>query len=941
MRLSDFYAAVLPDEGKYVIAAIRRSTENGKPRKHIRHIVCDSLEEARQTTAALVKRKICVHYALASYRQGFHTGTKGRNVVRVRDNVCKLKALWFDIDFKGGLSDPTEVVAVLREFCSRTRMPAPSILVHSGNGVHVHWVLRQSIDLAQWQPIADSLKAAAKSLSIPVDFACISDSCRMPRPPGTRNYKAPETPKPVKPLYFSDKQYDHTYLEAVLASFNGSAAPAVLGTVPEYLHSTARYDPSLESGPTPYPTKSYLANIAKKCGVVAHYFATAGADCSEPEWVAGLQLAKHCDDGELHYHAISEGYAGYDREETDEKWGQRLANAAGPTLCDTFAGYRPDICKLCPHRGLITTPLALGEESMPAAPEAPISLQTWRPAKDNMGMERKLFNPDTKQYMWEKVLGRTWELNCAAADIISGAYTLTVTSKLGKARPITVDLAGRLLGDAHTLKKELGDSGCPIQQNEVTTWVKLMTTWLESIQQQRKVSKSIARMGWIEERTDKDTIETIGFSAGNTSWLVDGTTETNLRVAGEYREIARHYLPRGEIQVWQEAANFIARQDNPGFTAILASAFATPLFGFTGMPGAMLTIVSTLSGIGKSSAMRTAQAVWGSPSRGMNSTSDTYLSIVRKVAFLKNLPVYWDEIRGQAALESFYKTAFDVAQGKERTRLSTAAEMREINDWKTMVIGAANESVFDFMAQEGGASNAAMARTFEVEVGPFDDPSRAAHNAMFARLDANYGCAGQVYGKFLSANSESIATTVRTIYESLYTKWGFREGERFWCAIIASLLAGAAFAHKAGIVSVNVTTLRTYLRNRMAELRVRSGQVLSGCTAREIVIGYLQANQDAQMITDGWPVQGSHTEPLVISAPKSNKLSVVRVGNTYRFLKRDFTHWLKRDMRCTFSSLERELGRKHKLLLTSTVLGARTKWALPKAQVIEVTLDDK
>lgn len=945
MKLSEFLTSVVPDDGKLVIARMCEGKRDNKTFKYFKHIVCDDHEQAKQAIARLAKANVDTYYALASYKQGFHKNAKDKTVVRTRDNVNKLKALWLDIDFKGGLSTTTEVVAALREFCNRTRMPAPSILVHSGNGIHAYWPFTIAVSKDRWQALADALKRRASDTGLQADLVCTADPARVLRPIGTRNFKDPTNPKPVLPKYSSGKLHDPAQLETVLG-VDASGLTSLQSPVPDYLlgdngGSVGNLSDLTTGVGGRTQVESFIPNIAKRCGVISHIVESHGEDCSEPEWTAALQLAKHCADGELYYHSLSDGHPDYTPEDTREKWQQRLENDAGPTLCDTFASFRPEICKACPHRNKIKTPLSLGEEQVVTVTAKEFPLSTWRPCENNMGMERKMFDPGNKEYYWEKVLTRSWELVGASSDLLSGAYTLTIASRLGKADVVQIDIAGRLLGDTHALKKELGENGVPIKQSEVTHWITLMTTWLEQIQQKRNVGKSVSRLGWIEVRDDTaEGVSVKGFTAGDASYYPSGDPDTNLRIASEYREIARHYLPTGSLEVWQDAANFLCDQNNPAFTAILASAFATPLFGFTGMSGATMTIVSTKSGLGKTSVMKTAQAVWGSPTRGMNSTSDTYLSIIRKAAFLKNIPIYWDEVRGENALESFSKTAFDIAQGKERTRLNTNAEMREVNDWKTMVVGASNESIFDFMGTSGGQSDAPAARTFEVEVEPFNDPTRASRNAMFGLLDNNYGRAGQVYAEYIARNQAAIATTVRSAFESLYTEWGFHEGERFWCAVVAALLVGAGAARNSGLCAIDTKTLKGYLRDRVAVLRHRSGQILAGSSAREIVIAYLQAHQDNQLIIDRFPVQGDTNDPMIESPPRS-KLMIVRADNTYRFVKQDFVKWLKTAMHMTWSSLEKEMIDKLNMTQLNTSLAVKTKWQLPKARVIEVILDDK
>jgi hypothetical protein len=931
MKLSEFYRALLPDEGKLVL---------GTKEKFFKHVVCDDHTTLQQATIKAAKSGTDVYYALASFKQGFHENAKGKKVVRVRDNVHKLKALWFDIDFKGGLSNPTEVVAAIREFCTATRMPAPSILVHSGNGVHVYWPLQTSIAYSRWQVLADALKGAASAQGLPADLVCTADPARVLRPIGTRNLKDQNNPKPVKPLFWSGKLFDPADLEAALLGYGGQAESSLSlgGPVPEYLRGI-EYNTDFVQSVGGRMVEAFVPNIAKKCGVLAHVLTTNGEDCSEPEWVAALQLAKHCTDGELYYHDLSKGHRDYTPEDTNEKWQQRLENEAGPTLCDTFATYRPEICKACPHRGKIKTPLVLGEEEVVTAEGKEFPLYGWRPVEGNMGMERKEFDKESKTYIWNKVLERTWELRGTSRDMVTGSYMSTIVARLGDSDPIIVEIPNKYInGDMHGLRKELADKGCACGPKEIGHWNALMDTWLRQVQKSRAVGKSVSRMGWIEERREGKVITT-GFTAGDTSYTKDGKKHTDLRISAENKEIARHFIPDGDFEIWKEAADFLADQNNPAFTAVLASAFAAPLFGYTAMSGAMITIVSTESGLGKSSALQTAQAVWGHPKVGMNSISDTENSIIAKTAFLKNLPIYWDEIRGDTALDNFHRIAFQLTQGKSKARMNAHAELREVLNWHTIVIGASNESIFDHMAHRGGASNAASARTLEIEVEPFDDPTRAARNAMFGRLDSNHGHAGQLYAAYIATRQPAIADYVRKLYERIYTEWGFTEGERYWCATIASLLAGASLAKKAGIVNIDIKTLSQFLRDRVYILRARTGHALSNTSAREVVIAYLQQFQDGLLIIDQFPQKGRHAQNPVVKSPPKNKLMMVKAGDTYRFRAKDFGQWLKTSQKMTLSSIWKQMVKELDATETTTFLGLKdTTYYLPRGKVIEVSL---
>jgi hypothetical protein len=939
MKLSEFLNAVVPVEGVRIVARMRDGRKpNGKEFKYFQHLPCNDHTQMQQAIAQMVKAtKADIYYALGSFKQSFHENSKGKKVIRVRQNVSKLKALWFDIDFKDGLSNPTEVVAALREFSNRTGMPVPSILVHSGNGMHCYWPFTQEVPLDDWLPMAEALKSLGKAHALAADLACTADPCRVLRPVGSVNWKDPENPKVVKGST-TGQLFSPDDLRAALLGGCATHEDS-LGPVPEYLNSRTLDTGSIESLSTQHRSvntvEHFWTEITKSCGVARYYAESKGADCSEPEWTAGLQLLRHCTDGELFYHDISSGHPDYDADDTRDKWQQRVDNDAGPTLCETFHGYREDICKVCPHFRKIKTPLSLGEEKEATVSGKEFPLKSWRPVPGNMGMERKMFDPGSNQYFWEKALKRTWELTHASRGLNDGVYSYTIVSRLGDSNPVEIDLPGSFLGSTPDLKKCLAEAGCPLPQGELGAWMDLMSTWLQEIQKNRHEREAVDRLGWME-KINGDQMERIGFTAGDTCYLSDGTVKSGLRVAAEYKEVAKHYTARGNYDQWKKPADFLAEQNNPAFTAILASAFAAPIFGYTNMPGAMLTVVSSESGLGKTSAMRVAQAVWGSPANGINSTSDTYLSVIRKVAFLNNLPIYWDEIRGERSLENFYRTAFDVAQGKERTRLDSGAKLRTVNSWKTMVVGASNESLFDYMAQQGGASDAATARTFEIVVDPFEDAARASHNAMFGTLDSNYGFAGAKYSEFLALNELRIHNMTTETYERLYSEWSLHEGERFWAAICASLIVGAKLAGEAGIVDIDVKALAGFLKDNVSRLRIRTNSSMLGATPRELVVGYIQAHQKGQMIIDKFPAKGQTVQPIVQSPP-SDRLMIVTDQNGYtRFRKQDFVDWLRTSKHMTFSAIEKAMVSDLSMKECNVVLGSSTKWQMPKCRCLEV-----
>ncbi len=948
MKLSEFLKAVVP-EGNMVIAQKRDGKKDGREFSYFHHTVCGSHSQSLSVIRRLSAENKDIYYALASFKQGFHKNTKGKTVVRIRDNVDQLKALWFDIDFKGGLSDPTQVVAALREFSKATGVPAPSILVHSGNGIHCYWPFTKAVPYEQWQRMADRLKELANEQRLPADLVCTGDACRVLRPPGTKNCKEPSRPKPVVFLYDAGPLLDPDALEQSLVG-KLSGLPLVagdIGAVPDYARalvegvSEAVQDEFTGSGHTPQPVESLFSEIMGKCGVLKTVANTQGKECNEPEWTAVLQLLSHCQDGELFAHEVSKGHIDYTPESTNEKFEQRKENTAGPTLCKTFEGYHPETCKACPYYGKIKTPLMLGVEVTVKTPTGVI-VGTWRPVPGGNGMERKMLNTETNQYEWVKVLRRQYDEIETSRSVVTRHYELHFKVKYHGAEDIDIVLPTGHLGNDHKLKETMANFGAPLQATELNPFKQFMGTWLEQLQGAREVAAVTEQLGWIRSGDESNVIE--GFSAGAKSFMSDGSERKGVRIAKEFATLGRMYEPAGVLKPWTRVAYFLSEQNNPAFTATLASAFASPLLHFTGVQGGILSVVSPESGVGKSSALKCAQAVWGSPTHGMNSIDDTRLSVARKLGFLNNLPAYWDELRGRKTMEEFMVLAFQVSQGKEKSRLDSTATMREVNTWETMLIAASNESIFDYMGSYSVGSDAGVARTFELTIEPFEtDKSRAEIAMLFEALNQNYGHAGQIYAKYLAENHESIKKEVANTFTKLSDHCKMRPAERFWFAIMSSLVVGAKLANRCGLVNIDTTTLVKFLVHNVHNLRGRSSSAMVGSTPAELIAAYMQQHQDKGLIVDHMKIGrgGATYDPIITSSPRADRIvyQLAKKDGIVRVAKGDFTTWLKRSKEINWSTVEKAFRTELKMVAGKLQLGLGTKWQLSRQICLDMHID--
>lgn len=931
MKLLEFLEAVVPNG---LLVAAKKVPIPGRPVGSMNHAIATGHMQLANAIVHLALEKKDTYFALASWKQGFHDDPTGKKlkdgrpkrVLRVGTNVDQLKALWFDIDFKDGYPDAKSVVRALQEFCKAVDMPAPSILVHSGNGLHAYWPFTEAVPVDRWHSLAQSLKNAAAAHGLRADLGCTADSCRVLRPPGTVNWKDPAKPKRVTVAYSRPELFDVEALESLLQPWQKAVTVVPSGTPNRDMYN--EFTAGVGKGGVKLPPASFEI-VRKHCAVSEHIAETHGKDCSEPEWVAMLQLLKFCEDADLWVHAVSDGHPGYDANATNEKWNQRLENTAGPTLCTTFEQYHPELCKKCPRHGFIKTPVQVGSEETTKVGGHPFG---WRTSENGKFTERfmVMVNADgAQEKKWMKVISYAFENFRTTRSFATNQVEHRVDVP-----GVVVDLTipGEALGNQNKLVEHMALHGVAFRGKEAVAFKELMASWLKTLQDAKHVAEVTEQLGWVVKNNVYE-----GFSTGPTTFYADGRVRNDVRTAKEFASVARYYEPTGDLEPWKKVTAFIAEQNNPAFTALVSSAFAAPILHFTGVSGGILAIVSRESGVGKSSALKASQAVWGSPTHGINAIDDTPKSVARKLGFLHNLPAYWDELRGVQTIQEFLTLAFQVTQGKEKTRLDQSATLREIHTWETMLVVASNDSIFDAMGSFAFGSDAGVARTFEIVVDPYTSSvSRAEVGLLFESLHLNYGHAGRVYAQFLATNVDLVRARVQRMRVKLGEATHERPAERFWLAMMASMIVGAQIAAECDLMHVDIRTLTGYLVDNMKRLRGRTEQSMASSDPLEVLGTYIQQHQDKLLHVSVFPTARQNTKnylPEIIGGPpKSNKIIIhmSRDEKKVRFARSDFIRWLQsRGMpESLLKTMLEQLGGKE----TKALLGVGTAYEIPARQ---------
>jgi hypothetical protein len=156
-----------------------------------------------------------VYFGLGLYRPDVESG-RG-----LAADVRAITCVWADIDFGGMHAKPNvppdEKAAY--EVIARVGLP-PSIVVHSGHGLHAYWLLSEEMTADQgagalsWR-WSQTVRACARALGYEVD--AVGDLARVLRVPGTFNHKAdPDVPVRIvsPPEHAAQRVYHFDQIEA-------------------------------------------------------------------------------------------------------------------------------------------------------------------------------------------------------------------------------------------------------------------------------------------------------------------------------------------------------------------------------------------------------------------------------------------------------------------------------------------------------------------------------------------------------------------------------------------------------------------------------------------------------------------------------------------------------------------------------------------------------
>lgn len=722
-----------------------------------------------------------------------------------------LRSFYVDIDVKpGAYPDRNTALLALRSFCKAISLPTPTLIVSTGSGgIHAHWVLDKGIPVVQWQPIADALAEAVKVNGLIADTQCTVDCSRILRVPGSLNRKT-ETPRQVE-LLLDGKFVDLGVVESAVAPYHRKKVPNISGLTP-----TGNRAENDELGAGIAAGQAAPVNIDKvveRCAFIRNTLADGGAKNANPLWFMCLGLASFCEDGRKIAHDLSKGHPGYTKEETDSQFDRALNDRrtkaqTGWSSCSKYSSTGAAECATCPHFSEDKTPCHTGGQG---------GIQIL-PAKQ-VDMPSSYLRTQDGYVVQEREVegGGKIALQVVPYPMEDGwlsdkPWTLHFTTKIGNRKREFMAELSKLLGMGGVTTC-FAIHGMSIAEEKTKGIRSFIVAWIQKLQAQKDCIAPSTPYGWVTGPGGK--VE--GFTYAGKMWTGGEPKIVSL----PDQVLASYYEPKGDVAKWREAYNIIAAQHRPALDAIIAASFGAPLMYFTEFEATVMSCYSAASGIGKSTAMDIAQAVWGDPKSAMHGLTDTPNSVLHKMGAMRTLPVFWDEIKGDEQTQKFSAFMFQLSGGKEKSRLTHDIVQRRVGTWQTMLVSASNESLIDAVTKATKSTTAGIYRLFEypVPAGVTGQLEPGYVKRTVGSLRHHHGSIGLDYVKYLATNPEKVRTRVSKMYDGLRMKYNATSDERMWIATMACVLTGAAYANMLGFTVFNLKDLEQFLGQVLDRMR--------------------------------------------------------------------------------------------------------------------------
>lgn len=838
---SEFFSRVLPPTG-YICLIGLMADESSCPIQ--RFYPLEDIDNGNLDThiADLLAAGREVYYACATFKD-----PRGQ---RTPKNALAYKTFRIDVDCGYGKPYPTQKAGLkaLQKYLEDSGLPMP-LIVNSGRGWHVYWVLDEPCEYNVWRPIADGFKQSLTELEFITDPTVPADGARILRVPGTYNTKDPKNPLPVEVIadappislqdfksalskYIEDEDFENIRLfqtaantiddplmrKLLKSSEKVFSKILKLSLKQEEVVETVEVIEEVNGTPHVKVQKQRVMRSAG-CAQIAHIYQNQ-EDISYDLWRAGLSIARNCTDWEEAIHLISA------QDETRYSYEGTVKTAEDtfdkPQLCKTFQQCNPELCLSCRRKGTITTPIVLGFTLTKAEPLDNVHEQVWH---QGMGAHTHLEIPIEYPRPWFRPKLGGVALSSFGEDGEEDDTKLIYENDLWVQKILNDPNHGAMLQIARMLPKDglkeftiplaiiykkekcaevLGYHNVAIHPGLIPQLQRYIMDWTKMLQSRAESETSREQFGW----HDNDT----AFVVGTREYRADGSVVYS-PPCSTTEHIAPLYMPKGDVAVWSSIFNTTyGRPGNENRCFVVFASMGAPLYKFFNVNSMLYHLTNSASGVGKTTCQMMGAAVWGDPKKTLLTKNDTSLARQQRFGILNNLPVFTDELTNMAPAEtSEFVFTFSSDRGRNRLHSQINVERKNQTSWSTINITSGNNSLGDVLRSHSNSAQGELYRVLENELVKDNEMSKEQSDYYFNHLlRENYGVAGDVLMRYLVVHKDTVVAEALEEQKRFDHEANFAQEARNYSAFCAAAITMGRVAARLGLHNIDVDRVRDW-----------------------------------------------------------------------------------------------------------------------------------
>lgn len=799
--MKDFLETVVPSDGHICIAV-----HNGRFMRH------KFFSDAASAAAFVAQHTASsdVYYSFASFEEP----TKRR-----RTNAKSIQAFVFDVDTgkDGAYRTKNDALAAIHALVKHGSLLPPSIIVDSGGGYHLYWLLDTPCTVEEWLPRARVFKRKLISLDpvLAVDTVRVTDPVGLLRVPGTTNTKR-QAPVDIL-LDAGDSRYsiDDFPADATVAVVEPESGKlSSIGAVPYDVHPRVSPD-VLDADIT---SKVPAEALFKACPLFADAYACQETESYEAWW-ATIQLCAFTAEGETLAHFMSSRYQKYSAHETSEKFAQAVKSqreGVGPVTCDTYCAARgkSEICAKCAYKDIAKSPIVAANKAHEAtvakvrksavlAAQNPVVQD--EPADMRQSADRVTAAPAPQVPKAIEEVAKQGVLADATFEFDSETGVVFAVMQSGKhvehvvASPRAMTVLGRVDGEepvaiigvynkpgtkivrkvtvpaahmstVHALHKVFNAVGYAIPAgNDMAQRAYRLYASALSLQfnMAARVYSGASRMGWVND----------GFILADKKLTAKG--EEAIEPSPELQRVVSLFKTGGKREWHYKALERMLALLPPQMQLALLAALASPLLKFTGESGLFVHLEGP-SGCGKSTLLRIASGLYGKPTSTHFTPNDTRASRESRLYLYRHLPALFDEVTPLLAEgEKLNAFVYSITNGEGYHRARRDGSLQKPKSgWNLIALTTANISMTGTFSKGGKLNNvdeALLMRVMELKISSAVETGKDPEaQTMLAALERNYGWVGRDFLWYVLKNTDAIKERVKGLMDSYNMQHGPR-----------------------------------------------------------------------------------------------------------------------------------------------------------------------